>query len=98
MHSLWPICWRQRGPSATEWLRPCFPGGAVDLHRRRYQQIFRGWHLPEGDDTICPIDDDVVLFPNSTVSQASVRLSILAAGQSSSDTGERVSPARARFL
>ncbi|TRM59951.1 TAP-like protein-domain-containing protein [Schizophyllum amplum] len=53
-------------------------------------RYFEDGTLPEGDDTICPIDDDVVLFPNSTVSQASVRLSILAAGQ--------ISPAGARFL
>ena len=35
--------------------------------------------LPTGDDTVCEIDDDVVLFPNSDVTQARVRAKMLAA-------------------
>ncbi|KAL1733011.1 Alpha/Beta hydrolase protein [Schizophyllum commune] len=35
--------------------------------------------LPTGDDTVCEIDDDVVLFPNSNVTQARVRAKMLAA-------------------
>ncbi|KAL1692195.1 Alpha/Beta hydrolase protein [Schizophyllum commune] len=42
----------------------------------RYFQI---GELPAGDDTVCEIDDDVVLFPNSDVTQARVRAKVLAA-------------------
>ncbi|KAL1757021.1 Alpha/Beta hydrolase protein [Schizophyllum commune] len=44
-------------------------------------KYFTTGSLPEGDDTQCEIDDSVVLFPNSTVTQASVRLSLLAAAE-----------------
>ncbi|KAL1742724.1 Alpha/Beta hydrolase protein [Schizophyllum fasciatum] len=41
-------------------------------------KYFTDGSLPEGDDTQCEIDDSVILFPNSSVTQASVRLSLLA--------------------
>ncbi|KAL1757020.1 Alpha/Beta hydrolase protein [Schizophyllum commune] len=42
-------------------------------------KYFTEGSTPEGDDTVCEIDDSVVLFPNSNVTQASVRRSTLAA-------------------
>ena len=50
------------------------------LYTRR-AHLTQSLQLPEGDDTQCEIDDSVVLFPNSTVTQASVRLSMLAAAE-----------------
>ena len=50
------------------------------LYTRR-AHLTQSLQLPEGDDTQCEIDDSVVLFPNSTVTQASVRLSLLAAAE-----------------
>ncbi|KAI4519163.1 alpha/beta-hydrolase [Schizophyllum commune Loenen D] len=40
-------------------------------------KYFTEGSLPEGDDTVCEIDDSVVIFPNSNATQASVRRSIL---------------------
>ncbi|KAL1725876.1 Alpha/Beta hydrolase protein [Schizophyllum commune] len=42
-------------------------------------EYFTDGSLPEGDGTKCDIDDSVVLFPKSNVTQATVRRSILAA-------------------
>ncbi|KAL1660733.1 Alpha/Beta hydrolase protein [Schizophyllum commune] len=42
-------------------------------------EYFTNGSLPEGDGTKCDIDDTVVLFPKSNVTQATVRRSILAA-------------------
>ncbi|KAL1667971.1 Alpha/Beta hydrolase protein [Schizophyllum commune] len=42
-------------------------------------RYFQNGELPIGDDTVCEIDDDVVLFPNSDVTQARVRAKMLAA-------------------
>ncbi|KAL1674268.1 Alpha/Beta hydrolase protein [Schizophyllum commune] len=40
-------------------------------------KYFTEGSIPENDDTVCEIDDSVVLFPNSNATQASVRRSIL---------------------
>ncbi|KAL1675321.1 Alpha/Beta hydrolase protein [Schizophyllum commune] len=42
-------------------------------------RYFQEGELPTGDDTVCEIDNDVVLFPNSDVTQARVKSKILAA-------------------
>ncbi|KAL1709294.1 Alpha/Beta hydrolase protein [Schizophyllum commune] len=42
-------------------------------------RYFQEGKLPTGDDTVCEIDSDVVLFPNSDVTQARVKSKILAA-------------------
>ncbi|KAI5885023.1 alpha/beta-hydrolase [Schizophyllum commune H4-8] len=42
-------------------------------------RYFQDGELPTGDDTVCEIDDSVVLFPDSDVTQARVKSEILAA-------------------
>uniref|UniRef100_D8QKA5 Peptidase S33 tripeptidyl aminopeptidase-like C-terminal domain-containing protein n=1 Tax=Schizophyllum commune (strain H4-8 / FGSC 9210) TaxID=578458 RepID=D8QKA5_SCHCM len=42
-------------------------------------RYFQDGELPTGDDTVCEIDDSVVLFPDSGVTQARVKSEILAA-------------------
>ena len=49
------------------------------LARRTRMGLTKFLQLPTGDDTVCEIDNDVVLFPNSDVTQARVKSKILAA-------------------
>ncbi|TRM59956.1 Alpha/Beta hydrolase protein [Schizophyllum amplum] len=46
-----------------------------------FKKYFEDGSLPEGDNTHCEIDDSVILFPNSTVTQASAKRNLLAAGR-----------------
>ncbi|KAL1759042.1 Alpha/Beta hydrolase protein [Schizophyllum commune] len=56
------------------------------------KKYFKDGSLPSGDDTQCEIDDSVVLFPDSDVTQAGVKASLLAAAGNTATDGANASP------